>query len=135
MSVVCIDWFLTAGHEVHIHNELHVEDEFGNVVIGATPTWTNSRDGEIYQTNTGATTNKKGRNSGGGCSDPQGSGVTTWFCCIGGGTGQGGPDGKKSCESGDYSADILSVEPPPGTTLVWDGVTLPNTTYFDSNPN
>ena len=43
MSVVCIDWFLTAGHEVHIHNEMHVEDESGSPVIGARVSWANSR--------------------------------------------------------------------------------------------
>jgi len=35
MSVSCIDWFITAGHGEHIHNELHVEDEFGNAILGA----------------------------------------------------------------------------------------------------
>ena len=133
MSVVCIDWFLTTGQEVHIHTEMHVEDSSGNPVIGARVSWESSRDGEVYQTPSSATTNKKGRNSGGGCISPAGSGVTDWFCCIGGGTGQGGPDGKKACEGGEYRADIVSVESPPGTTLVWDGDTPANTRFFDPN--
>lgn len=122
MSVTCIDWFITGGHEDHIHNELHVEDEFGNAVLGATVTYTNSIDSVVFQTNVSATTKTAGHNRGDGCNEPEGEGVTGWFCCIGAGpySPQGPPAGH-ACPAGEYTAAIVSVEPPPGTTLVWDG--------------
>ena len=132
MTVACIDWFLTAGHEVHIHNEMHVEDEFGNAVIGANVTYTNAFDGSVFQTNISATTNTAGHNHGEGCIEPTGSGVTGWFCCIGAGKfdADGEVPGKRSCPGGEYSTAIVSVEAPPGTTLVWDGETPDGETVF-----
>jgi hypothetical protein len=123
MSVTCIDWFITAGHGEHIHNELHVEDEFGDAVLGATVTYTNAWNGDVFQTNVSATTKTAGHNRGEGCSEPTGDGVTGWFCCIGAGKFDAGGEvpGKRSCPAGEYTAAIVSVEPPPGTTLVWDG--------------
>ena len=126
MSVVCIDWFLTGGQQQHIHLETHVEDQFGNPVIGAVVTFTGERDGQVYQTNVSATYNNDGKADGAGCSDPTGSGVSDWFCCIGAGKWDGDIPGGRSCDPGFYSSQVLSVDPPLGTSLVWDGVTPDN---------
>ena len=126
MSVVCIDWFFSGPRDEHIHTEVHVEDESGNPVIGAVVTWEAAYDGFVYQTNTSATLDVDGKVNGAGCSDPTGSGVTDWFCCIGAGKFDGDIPGKRSCPSGFYSARVLSVDPPGGTSLVWDGVTPSN---------
>ena len=65
---------------------------------------------------------------------PTGSGVTEWFCCIGAGKFDGEIPGKRSCPAGEYSVEILSAEPPPGTALVWDGLTPDgHTVFFDPN--
>lgn len=134
MSVPCIDWFITAGHGEHIHNELHVEDEDGFAVLGAEVTYTTSFDGDVFQTNVSATTKTAGHNHGAGCVEPTGEGVTGWFCCIGAGKFDAGGEvpGKRSCPAGEYRVEILSVTSPPGTTLVWDGATPPgDTVQFD----
>lgn len=136
MSVTCIDWFITGGHDEHIHNELHIEDDLGQAVLGANVTYTNSFDGEVFQTNVSATTKTAGHNDGEGCSNPTGEGVTGWFCCIGAGKFDAGGEvpGGRSCPGGEYTATIVSVEPPPGTALVWDGETPDGaTTSFDPN--
>ncbi len=135
MSVSCVDWFITAGHGEHIHNELHVEDEFGMAVLGADVVYTTAYrtfddraagvPPTVFQTNLTSTTNTAGHNRGGGSSDPSGSGVTGWFCCIGAGKFDAGgevPD-LRSCPTGEYSYEILSVDSPEGTPLVWDGET------------
>jgi hypothetical protein len=90
MNVSCVDWFTTAGHGEHIHNELHVEDDAGNSVLGAGVVYTTAfrtfeerSDGvasTVFQTNVTTTTNTAGHNHGEGCSEPTGSGVTGWFC-------------------------------------------------------
>lgn len=136
MSVTCIDWFLGGGHQDHIHVELHVEDAAGNGVIGATVTFANSYDRHdgtepyVYQTPTSTTTKTDGKNHGAGCADPSGSGVTSWFCCIGAGKHDGETPGKRACPAGFYSTQVLSVTPPEGSDLVWDGVTPPNGREF-----
>jgi hypothetical protein len=130
MSVSCIDWFITAGHEEHIHNELHVVDTSGDAVLGAIVTYTNAANGIVWQTNVSTTSKTAGKAKGATCSDPQGEGVTGWFCCIGAHEPDGSLPGKRSCPGGEYKATLLSVEPPPGTALVWDGVTPPNDTVF-----
>jgi hypothetical protein len=133
MTAPCLDWFVTGGVNQHIHNEIHVEDEYGDPVLGATVTFISALDGVVYQNNVSATTKTAGHNRGAGCSDPAGEGVTGWFCCIGAGPfSPQGPPGKNTCPAGEYSAEILSIEPPPGTTLVWDGVQPSGTAvYFD----
>ncbi len=135
MSVSCIDWFMTGGHGEHIHNELHVEDELGDAVLGANVTYTTSFrtfeeraddvPARLFQTNVSATTNTAGHNRGEGCSEPSGSGVTGWFCCIGAGKFDADQEipGKRGCPIGEYTYEILSVESPAGTPLVWDGET------------
>ena len=121
MSVSCIDWFTTAGHGEHIHNELHVVDEFGQAVLGADVVYTTAfrtfeerDDGvapTVFQTNPTATSNTAGHNHGEGCSDPAGSGVTGWFCCIGAGKFDAGGEvpGKRSCPIGEYTYEILEL--------------------------
>ena len=77
----------------------------------------------VFQTNLTATSNTAGHNHGGGCSDPTGSGVTGWFCCIGAGKHDATEEipGKRSCPMGEYTYDVLSVVSPEGTPIVWDG--------------
>lgn len=136
MTVPCIDWFITTGHNEHIHNELHVEDEFGLAVLGAQVTYTTAWEGDVFQTNVSSTTKTAGHNRGEGCVDPTGEGVTGWFCCIGAGKFDAGGEvpGGRSCPAGEYRVEILSVEPPAGTNLVWDGVTPSgDTVFFEPN--
>ena len=132
MSVPCIDWFITGGVNQHIHNELHVEDEFGFAVLGAEVTYTTAWNGDVFQTNLSATTKTAGHNHGEGCMDPTGEGVTGWFCCIGAGAFDAGQEipGGRSCPAGDYHVEILSVHSPVGTTLVWDGAAPSGDTVF-----
>lgn len=132
MTVVCIDWFITGGVDQHIHNELHLEDEFGDAVLGAAITYTTAFDGEVFQTNPATTSKTAGHNRGEGCSEPAGEGVTGWYCCIGAGKFDAGGEipGKRSCPAGEYHVEVLSVEPPPGTNLVWDGVEPGGDTVF-----
>lgn len=127
MSVVCVDWFRSGPKDEHIHTEIHVEDEFGNAVIGAVVTWTAENDVVgVYQTNTSATGDRDGHADGQGCEDPSGSGVTDWFCCIGAGDFDGDIPGKRACDEGFYTAVILDVQEPPFTNMIWDGITPEN---------
>jgi len=136
MSVACIDWFLTGGHQDHIHVEIHFEDEAGDPVVGAIVTFEASYDTHdgtgpyVYQTNTSTTLDDAGKNKGEGCVDPTGSGVTRWFCCTGAGKWNGEIPGKRACPAGFFSAEVLSVTPTAGSNLVWDGVTPPNGREF-----
>jgi hypothetical protein len=133
MTVSCVDWFTTTGHGEHIHNELHIEDTDGAAVLGASVVYTTAfrtfeeRDaGEparVFQTNLTASSNTVGHNRGEGCVAPSGSGVTGWFCCIGAGKHDADSEipGKKSCPVGEYTYEVISVDSPEGTPLVWDG--------------
>lgn len=135
MSVVCVDWFFSGPRDEHIHTEAHVEDQFGNPVIGAVVTWEAAYDGFVYQTNTSSSRDIDGKAHGAGCIAPTGSGVTDWFCCIGAGKWDGEIPGRRSCPSGFYSGRVLSVDPPVGTSLVWDGVTPENGLQHDTTGN
>ena len=135
MSVVCIDWFRSGPRDEHAHTEVHVEDENGNAVIGAIVTWTSENDVVgVYQTNVSATLDNDGHANGQGCEDPSGSGVTDWFCCIGAGKFDGGIPGKRACDEGTYTVEILSVTAPASTNMVWDGVTPFNEIFLDPKP-
>jgi hypothetical protein len=135
MSAVCIDWFRSGPADEHVHTEVHVEDENGNPVIGAVVTWTAENDVVgVYQTNVSATYDNDGHADGQGCVDPTGSGVTDWFCCIGAGKWDGGIPGKRACDKGFYTAEILSVTAPPATNMEWDGVTPENGIFLDPKP-
>jgi hypothetical protein len=127
MTVACISWFRSGPNDEHVHTEVHVEDQDGNAVVGATVTWTASNDSGPYQTNVAATGSVDGHADGADCEDPSGSGVTGWFCCIGAGKWDNdGPPGQRSCDAGFYSAVIDDVTPPAQTNMVWDEVTPSN---------
>ena len=55
MRVSCISWFLSGPNDEHLHTEVHVEDENGDAVIGATVTWEAGNVNGIYQTNVSPT--------------------------------------------------------------------------------
>jgi hypothetical protein len=124
MIVSCISWFPSGPADEHVHTEVHVEDENGAAVIGATVTWDarNETSEEPYQTNVSPTGDIDGHGHGVNCANPvSGSGVTGWFCCIGAGKWDGEvPPGKRACSPGTYNARILDVTPPPFTNMVWD---------------
>jgi hypothetical protein len=132
MTVACIDWFRSGPNDEHVHTEVHIEDENGNAVIGATVTWTAENESGVYQTNVSATGDVDGHANGAGCVDPTGSGVTDWFCCIGAGKWDNdGPPGKRACDPGLYTAVILDVAAPPQTNMVWDEVSPDNGIILD----
>jgi hypothetical protein len=135
MTVACIDWFRSGPRDEHVHTEVHVEDENGDAVIGAVVTWEAMNDVVgVYQTNVSPTHDNDGHADGQGCQDPSGSGVTDWFCCIGAGKFDGGIPGKRACDRGTYTAEVLSVAPPPGTNMIWDGETPFNEIFLDPKP-
>jgi hypothetical protein len=135
MTVACIDWFRSGPRDEHVHTEVHVEDENGDAVIGAVVTWQAMNDViGVYQTNVSPTHDNDGHADGQGCQDPSGSGVTDWFCCIGAGEFDGEIPGKRACDRGTYTAEVLSVAPPPGTNMVWDGETPFNEIILDPKP-
>lgn len=123
MIVSCISWFLTGPAKEHIHSEVHVEDENGEAVVGATVTWTAENDTiGVFQTNVSPTGDNDGHGHGANCvNEVSGSGVTGWFCCIGAGKWDGEtPPGKRACSEGLYTARILDVTAPPFTNMIWD---------------
>lgn len=132
MSVVCLDWYLTAGHEEHIHVEAFVQDQDGNAVVGAAVTLRNTVDtGEElreWQLKTSTTFDYLGYNHGESCplSVAKASGASGQFCCIGLGAQE------PFCPTGLYQSEVLSVEPPAGSNMVWDGVTPTNGRDFIS---
>jgi hypothetical protein len=122
MIVSCISWFRTGPADEHVHTEVHVEDENGGAVIGATVTWTAENDTVgVYQTNVSPTADDDGHANGANCVNPvSGSGVTGWYCCIGAGKWDGEIPGKRACAEGLYTAVILDVTAPPQTNMVWN---------------
>ncbi len=141
ISVSCIDWFLSGGHQDHIHVELYVEDSIGQPVVGATVVFETSYDMHdgggpvVYATNTGETRDRPGKNRGRGCAvDPRPtSGSTGWYCCSGAAKWSGEePPGKRACPSGFFTVKVLRVNGPAGTNLVWDGITPPNGREFSA---
>jgi hypothetical protein len=130
MVVSCISWFVSGPAKEHVHTEVHVEDENGDAVIGATVTWeAENPSGDVYQTNVSPTHDNDGHaqvlttcpTDENGEPDVSGSGVTDWFCCIGAGKFDlDGPPGKRACEAGTYIARILDVTPPALTNMTWD---------------
>ena len=139
ISISCIDWFFSGGHQDHIHVELYLVDRTGRPVVGATVRFTTSYDAHdgnppvVYATNTGDTRDKPGKNRGKGC--PGGiaprSGSTGFFCCAGAAMWSGEtPPGKRACPAGLYTVNVQSITAPPGSNLVWDGVTPANGVEF-----
>ncbi len=126
MTVSCISWFVSGPEDEHVHTEVHVEDENGDAVLGATVTWTAGNNTVCdYKENTSLTHDNDGQATElltcpGGVS---GSGVTDWFCCIGAGKWDSdGPPGKRACAAGEYTARIVDVVRPLFTNMTWDGV-------------
>ncbi|MCH8133842.1 MAG: hypothetical protein IIA30_14925 [Myxococcales bacterium] len=122
MIVSCISWFVSGPADEHVHTEVHVEDENGVPVIGATVTWeAENPSGDVYQTNVSPTHDNDGHAAGENCANPvSGSGVTDWFCCIGAGKWDGEIPGKRACDEGLYTSRILDVAAPPQTNMVWN---------------
>jgi hypothetical protein len=132
MRVSCISWFVSGPNDEHLHTEVHVEDENGDAVIGATVTWEAGNVNGVYQMNVSPTADNDGHASElttcpvdetTGEALVSGSGVTGWFCCIGAGKWDNEvPPGKRACPAGDYTARILDVTAPLSTNMVWDDV-------------
>ncbi len=130
MVVSCISWFVSGPAKEHLHSEVHVEDQDGNAVIGATVTWEAGNDTTgIYQMNVSPTHDNDGHAQelttcpldGNGDPDVSGSGVTDWFCCIGAGKWDNEvPPGKRACNPGTYTARILDVTAPALSNMTWD---------------
>ncbi|MBW2287050.1 MAG: hypothetical protein JRG90_04415 [Deltaproteobacteria bacterium] len=129
MIVSCISWFVSGPADEHLHTEVHVEDENGDAVIGATVTWEAGNVDGVYQTNVSATNDNDGHASElttcpldeNGEPAVSGSGVTDWFCCIGAGKWDNEvPPGKRACPAGEYTARVLDVTPPAFTNMTWD---------------
>jgi len=124
MTVSCVSWFRSGPKDEHVHTEVHIEDENGEAVVGATVVWeAENPSGVVYQTNTSLTNDHDGHarellTCPGGILD---SGTTDWFCCIGAGKfDQDGPPGKRACDPGTYIARIISVTTPLFRNMVWD---------------
>ena len=129
MVVSCISWFVSGPADEHVHSEVHVEDQNGNAVIGATVTWEAGNVDGVFQTNVSPTNDNDGhatelttcpldRN---GEPAVSGSGVTDWFCCIGAGKWDNEvPPGKRACPAGVYAARVLDVAAPAFTNMTWD---------------
>jgi hypothetical protein len=130
MRVSCISWFVSGPADEHLHTEVHVEDENGDAVIGATVTWEAGNVNGVYQTNVSPTNDNDGHASElttcptdetTGEALVSGSGVTGWFCCIGSGKWDNEvPPGKRACPAGEYTARILDVTAPLSTNMIWD---------------
>ncbi len=133
ISVVCIDWYLTAGHENHIHAEAYLQYDNGDPVIGATVEMRTtvdtavSGDKQEWLKMSSSTGPYRGYNHGESCplSVAKKSGATDQYCCIGLGAQE------PFCPTGDYEAEVLSVQPPAGSSAVWDGKFPRNLTYFN----
>jgi hypothetical protein len=135
ISIVCIDWYLTTGPDNHIHAEGFLQDENGDPVIGAAVHWESHVDDGItdeiwYDYNT-TTFKYAGYNHGESCplAVAQASGATGQNCCIGSATDP--PDDSRSCQTGLYYVDVISVTAPPGSNRKWDGITPANGRQFE----
>lgn len=130
ISIVCIDWYLTTGPDNHIHVEGFLQDENGDPVIGAAVNWESFVDGKKWYDYSTTTFKYAGYNHGESCpiSVARASGATGQNCCIGNATDP--PDDSRSCESGWYEVDVISVQAPPGSDRRWDGITPTNGREF-----
>ncbi len=130
ISIVCIDWYLTTGPNNHIHAEGFLQDENGDPVIGAAVNWDATVDGVSWYDYHTTTFMYAGYNHGESCpiEVAQASGATGQNCCIGNATDP--PDDSRSCESGFYEVEVISVQAPPGSDRRWDGITPANGREF-----
>lgn len=124
LRVVCADWFYTNRNQVHV--VLHVEDAAGNGVAGAKVSVENSVDAHdgrgpvVYTRRTSTTSegyNFSGMNHESSCVNSSTT-TTGALCCTLG--------RQKGCPEGYFTTRVISVTPPEGSGLVWDGVTPPN---------
>ncbi len=131
ISIVCIDFYLTTGEGNHIHAEGFLQDENGDPVIGAAVSWESIVDGRIWKFYNNTTFMYAGYHHGERCpiEVAQASGATFPDCCIGNATDP--PEDSRSCESGFYEANVLSVRAPPGSDRKWDGITPDNGRFFE----
>jgi len=131
ISIVCLDWYLTTGPGNHIHVEGFLQDENGDPVIGAAVHWKSYVDDEIWYDYNTTTFKYAGYNHGESCpiEVARASGATGQNCCIGNATEP--PDDSRSCKSGFYWVDVISVTAPPGSDRTWDGITPENGRYFE----
>lgn len=131
ISIVCIDWYLTTGPDNHIHAEGFLQDENGDPVIGAAVHWESFVDGRQWYDYNTTTFMYAGYNHGESCpiEVAQASGATGQNCCIGNATDP--PDDSRSCETGWYEVDVISVTAPPGSDRQWDGITPDNGRFFE----
>ncbi len=131
ISIVCIDWYLTTGPDNHIHAEDFLQDENGDPVIGAPVHWEAFVDDEIWYDYNTTTFMYAGYNHGESCpiEVAQASGATGQNCCIG--SALDPPDDSRSCKSGFYHAEVISVTAPPGSNRKWDGITPTNGRFFE----
>jgi hypothetical protein len=130
ISIVCIDWYLTTGPDNHIHAEGFLQDENGDPVVGAAVHWESFVDGRIWYDYNTTTFKYAGYNHGESCplAVAKASGATGQNCCIGNATDP--PDDSRSCASGWYEVDVISVQAPPGSDRRWDGITPTNGREF-----
>ena len=130
ISIVCLDWYLTTGPNNHIHVEGFLQDENGDPVIGAAVHWESFVDGEIWYDYNTTTFKYAGYNHGESCpiEVAMASGATGQNCCIGGATEP--PDDSRSCPSGFYQVEVISVQAPSGSDRRWDGITPANGREF-----
>ena len=130
ISIVCIDWYLTTGPDNHIHAEGFLQDENGDPVIGAAVHWESFVDGRQWYDYNTTTFMYAGYNHGESCpiEVAQASGATGQNCCIGNASDP--PDDSRSCESGFYEVEVISVTAPSGSDRQWDGITPENGRFF-----
>jgi len=130
ISIVCIDWYLTTGPDNHIHAEGYLQDENGDPVIGAAVNWLSFVDGRQWDDYHTTSFKYAGYNHGESCpiDVAQASGATGQNCCIGNATDP--PEDSRSCESGFYEVEVISVQAPPGSDRRWDGITPANGRWF-----
>ncbi|MBW2275219.1 MAG: hypothetical protein JRG96_18285 [Deltaproteobacteria bacterium] len=130
ISIVCIDWYLTTGPDNHIHVEGFLQDENGDPVIGAAVHWLSFVDGRQWYDYNTTTFKYAGYNHGESCpiEVAQASGATGQNCCIGSATDP--PEDSRSCDSGFYEVEVISVQASPASDRKWDGITPVNGRWF-----
>ncbi len=118
LSVTCLDWYDSNKKKWHV--EAHVKDGLGNGVVGAKVFFENSVDTgdgtgpKVYQVSSSTTTRFGGVGKGATCGIRKSTTVTSDQCAP------------ANSPKGLYVSRITNVLPPPGSGLVWDGLTPAN---------
>ena len=107
------------------------QDENGDPVIGAAVHWESFVDGRQWYDYNTTTFKYAGYNHGESCpiAVARASGATGQNCCIGSATNP--PDDSRSCDTGFYEVEVISVTAPPGSDRKWDGITPDNGRFFE----